>query len=244
MCFLAESPDMKIIDEGRLFRRKVADAVDVLRSHLNFSEDIRPTISVGPLRLPSGDVPFLVLLACAELGWAVTLPSSKRFRANFVHQPMASKVGGWDIRLLGGAIVEMVEGQAHVIQAGKRMHGVEVIPYRMPAHGDRQRDVKSMKIQSAVIQHVVRMCNDDRCYRYLQTDADKDTQNELDKDQDLLPILRVIDFNMLHVLELPSLSDLMHDIQLNNEKLNHISRQTVANILRDWGIRLPQSRAA
>ena len=141
-----------------------------------------------------------------------------------------SKVEKWDIPLLDGAIVELSEDQTHIVLAdGRRLHGVEIIPYRMPPHGDRPREVQSMRLQQAIVEHIVRMCKaEDRCYRYI--------------DKNLLPGVRVIDFNMLHVLELPPLSDIMHDIQLNNEALNVISRQTVANTLRDWGLRLPPSR--
>jgi hypothetical protein len=120
MRFLAESPNMKIIDEGRPSRRTVADAIEVLRSHPKFSENIRPTIRTGLLQLPSGDKPFLVMLVCEELGWAATLPTSKRFPAKSGHSARASKVEKWDIRLLDGAIVEMVEGRAYVVLAGGR----------------------------------------------------------------------------------------------------------------------------
>src|SRR5688572_7485090 len=126
MRFLTETSDMRIVDEGRLSRRTVADAVEVLRSHSKFSENIRPTICAGPLHLPSGDVPFLVLLVCKVLGLAVTLPSSKRFRGKLAHNSAAPKFEEWEIRLLDGAIVEMIENQANVILAdGRRMHGVE-----------------------------------------------------------------------------------------------------------------------
>jgi hypothetical protein len=84
-------------------------------------------------------------------------------------------------------------------------------------------------LQEAVVGHIIRMCKaEDSCFRYI--------------DQNLLPGVRVIDFNMLRVLKLPPLADIMRDIQLNNENLNSVSRQTVPNILRDWGLRRPPSR--
>jgi hypothetical protein len=80
-----------------------------------------------------------------------------------------------------------------------------------------------MRLQWAVIEHTVRMCKaEDRWYRYF--------------DRNLAPGVRVIDFNALRDLELPPLSGILHDMQLNNEVLNDTSRQTVANALRDWGV--------
>jgi hypothetical protein len=113
---------------------------------------------------------------------------------------------------------------------GRRFCCVEIIPAHIPPHGDRPRDRKSVELQDAVIAHVVRMKKaEDRHYRYLH--------------RDLLPGVRILDYNTLQDLELDySLSEIMHDIQLNNVNLNEISRQTVANILRDVGIRLPTPR--
>ncbi len=115
----------------------------------------------------------------------------------------------------------------HVILSdGRRLGSVEIIPFRMPPHRDRARDVQSLRRQHAVIAHIIRMNDaEQRCYR--------------DFDKVLLPGIRVLDYSALRDFKLPPLSKIMNYIHLNDVGLNGLSRQTVANTLRDWGLRLP-----
>lgn len=211
-------------------RRTVADAVESLRRHTNFCKNTRSTIHTAPLRLPSGDIPFLVQLVCEDVGVAVSLPTCNRFRAKLAHSSTTTKFEEWETPLLEGAVVEIIGDQVQVVLSdGRRLRGVEIIPSHMPPHLDRPREVQSIRLQRAVVGHIVRMNRaEDRCYRCIHKDS--------------LPRVRALDFSTLHVLRLPSLSAIVHDIDLNNAQLNSISRQTVANILRDCGLRLPESR--
>lgn len=227
---LAASSGMKLIDAGRMSRRTIADAIEVMRSHPEFSQHRRSKVRTGPLHLPSNDVPFLVQVVCSELGMAVTLPTSQKFRAKLVDGVRVSDFQRFETNLLDDFIVEVTEDQVQVLLPdGRRLRGVEIIPYHLPPHGDGPRDVQSVRLRYQVIQHIVWMLNaEERCYRFV--------------DKDLLPGVRVLDFGTLHDLQLPTLSAILHNIQLNNPRLNSISRQTLANFLRDWGLRPPEAR--
>ena len=231
MRFLAASSTTKLIDEGRMSRRTIADAIEVLRSDPKFSPNMRVSIRTDPLCLPSGDVPFLLQAVCADVGLAVTLPTSNKFRAKFAHSPTGSRPEEFETPLLQGSTVEMVKDQVQVILSdGRRLRAVEIIPCHMPPRGDQPRCVQSFKRQLAVIAHIVRMNNaEDRCYQTV--------------DDDLLPGVRRLEFNTLQDLNVPPLSAIIHHIDLNDPDLNGISRQEVANILRDWGLRLPEPRS-
>lgn len=227
---LAASSDMRIIDEGRMSRRTIADAIEIFRSCPRFSPNMRVTVLTGPLPLPSGDVPFLLIVACTDVGLAVTLPTSNKFRAKRANSPRGSSFEEWETPILDGSAVERTEDQVQVaLPDGQRLCGVEIIPYAMPPHGDRPREVSSFKMHMALIEHIVRMHNaEDCCYRLI--------------DNDLLPGVRALDFSTLQTLNLRPLSEIMHHLQLNNAELNAVSRQTVANVLRDWGLRISEPR--
>ncbi len=113
---LAESPTLKIHDEGRLSRRTIADAIEVLRSDARFCSTTRSTVRTVPLPLPSGKTPFLLLVVCADVGWAVSLPTSDKFRAKLLHDgrilSKSAKFTG-ETPLLEGAIVEIVDVPRH-----------------------------------------------------------------------------------------------------------------------------------
>jgi hypothetical protein len=116
-----------------------------------------------------------------------------------------------------------------MLSDGRHLRSVEIIPVRMPPDGDGMRDKECIRLRDAVIGHVVQMKKaENRCYRYFH--------------KDLLPGIRALDYSTLQGLELDSLSEIMNHIQLNNADLNEISRQTVANILRVSGMRLPTPR--
>ena len=85
---LAASSQMVLIDEDRKSRRTIADAIEAIRlASSGFPATARLTIRTHPLRLPSGDVPFLTQVVCAELALTVSLPTSKKFRAKGTRTP-------------------------------------------------------------------------------------------------------------------------------------------------------------
>ena len=229
---LAASSSMKLIDAGRMSRRTIGDAIEVMRSHPEFSQHRRSKVRTFPLHLPSGDVPFLVQVVCAELALTVSLPTSKKFRAKGTRTPASLEFEEFETCLLDGASAEIIDEQLEVVLSdGRRLQGVQVIPCYLPPCGDGQRQKDALRLQQEVIGLVVRMCNaQDRCYRYL--------------DKDLFPGFRVLDFGTLRDLQLPPLSEIVNYIHLNHPRLNPISRQTVANILRDWGLRIPRPQSA
>jgi len=227
---LAASSQMVLIDEDRKSRRTIADAIEAIRLvSSGFPATARLTIRTYPLRLPSGDVPFLTHVVCAELAVAVSLPTSKKFRAKGTG---SLEFEEFETCLLDGASAEIIGERLEVVLSdGRRLRGVQVIPCSLPPCGDGQRQTDALRLHEEVIGLVVEMCGaQDRCYRFV--------------DNDLLPGFRLLDFNALQDLPLPPLSEIMNYIQLNNARLHSISRQTVANILRDWGLRIPRPQSA
>jgi hypothetical protein len=225
---LAASSQMQLIDEDRKSRRTIADAIETIRLASSvFPANARFTIRTRPLRLPSGDVPFLALVMCAELALAVSLPTSKKFRAKGTRAPANLEFQEFETCLLDGAIAEIIDERLEVILSdGRRLRGVEVIPCYLPPCGDGKRQMDAVRLHEEVIGLVVKMCNaQDRCYRFV--------------DEDVLPSVRVLAFGTLQDLSLGTLSDIANYIHLNHERLNPVSPQTVANILRDWGLRIP-----
>jgi hypothetical protein len=158
------------------------------------------------------------------LALTVSLPTSKKFRAKGTRTPASLEFEEFETCLLDGASAEIIDEQLEVVLSdGRRLQGVQVIPCYLPPCGDGQRQKDALRLQEEVIGLVVRMCNaQDRCYRFV--------------DKDLLPGFRAVDFATLRDLQLPPLSEIVNYIHLNHPRLNPISRQTVANILRDWGL--------
>ena len=180
---LAASSSMKLIDAGRMSRRMIGDAIEVMRSHPEFSQHWRAKVRTFPLHLPSGDVPFLVQVVCAELALTVSLPTSKKFRAKGTRTPASLEFEEFETCLLDGASAEIIDEQLEVVLSdGRRLRGVQVIPCYLPPCGDGQRQMDRPQASGRGDRTVVRMCNaQDRCYRYL--------------DKDLLPGVRVLDFH-------------------------------------------------
>ena len=170
---LAASPSLKLYDKGRRSRRTIADAVEILRSIPGFCKSTRSTIQTTSLRLPSGEIPVLMQVVCEDLGWAVSLPTSHGFRAKLVQDAssaLESAEFAGKTSLLGGAIVDH-ECQV-TLSDGRRFRSVEIIPARMPPHGDGKRDIESVRLRDAVIRHLVRIKKaEDHHYRYLCKDC-------------------------------------------------------------------------
>ena len=144
---LAASSSMKLIDAGRMSRRTIADAIEVMRSHPEFSQHRRAKVRTFPLHLPSGDVPFLVQVVCAELALTVSLPTSKKFRAKGTRTPASLEFEEFETCLLDGASAEIIDEQLEVVLSdGRRLRGVQVIPCYLPPCGDGQRQKDALRL--------------------------------------------------------------------------------------------------
>ena len=170
---LAASSQMQLMDEGRKSRRTIADAIETMRLvSSSFPANARLAIRTSPLRLPSGDVPFVTQVVCAELRLAVSLPTSKKFRAKGARTPATLEFEEFETCLLDGASAEIIDEQCEVVLSdGRRLRGVQVIPCYLPPCGDGQRQMDALRLHEEVIGLVVAMCNaQDRCYRYVDKD--------------------------------------------------------------------------
>src|SRR4051812_16820870 len=110
MRFLAGSPTMKLYDADRASRRRIADALEVLRALFGSTSGVESTIRTNPLVLPSGESPFLLQLVCKQAGLTISLPTSHRFHAKLLHE-RAGAAPEWrefsgEVSLLEGAIVD------------------------------------------------------------------------------------------------------------------------------------------
>ena len=169
----AQSTTVKFPDKIRSSRRTVDDAVEVLRSLPEFCASKRPIIRARPLRLSSGEVPSTVQLWCDKLGWVISLPTAQKFRAKHAYDGASWSAGAafnGEIELLDGAAVDV---DAHdecrvTLSDGTILRRVEIIPFPMPVHGKRKRDLQSLYLQDAVLHHVILLIRaDDVCFRYI-----------------------------------------------------------------------------
>jgi hypothetical protein len=124
-------PDMpeyqRLFDENSKSRRTIADALEMLREFAGFDEGDRAKISIGPLRLPSGDVVGLVDVRfddpLRKKVWIVSLPTSAQFRAIC---PGSSRRKRFDIARLDEAAVD---AEAAVLLTDEtKLRAVEMIP--------------------------------------------------------------------------------------------------------------------
>jgi hypothetical protein len=211
---------MQLYDTDRTARRTIADAIEVLRTKSDFSENSRAQIRTRELRLPTGDVTSLVQMVSHEIGWAVSLPTSAHFVGT---RTMAPGPEHFNISRLEGAIVDS-NGNVE-LSDGTYLHKVHVVPTAISSK------VTEME---ALIVHLVVACvaAQDKCYRYLHETA--------------LPGMKFLDYSTLPGLELPTLKGIYRYVIERTEKspqLPRVSRQTVARVLNKCGMRLPRSGA-
>ena len=96
-----------LASDDRIRRRTIADAIEVLHSIPDFTEQSRASVQVDPLPLASGEIVGLVKVQCngplPEVICVVQMPTSSRFRAV---RKGSSHQESFDIFRLDGAAVD------------------------------------------------------------------------------------------------------------------------------------------
>lgn len=211
---------MQLHDVDRSARRTIADAFEVLRNKLGFSENLRARIRTREMRLPTGELTALVQIVCQEIGWTVSLPTSAHFIGSHTMSTGPEKFG---ICRLDGATADS-DGNVE-LSDGTYLHKVHMLP-TMISSG-------LTEIEALIVHQVVAFVGaQDRCYRCVE--------------EAVLPDTKFLDFNALQRLELPTLNRIHRHIYERAEKnpnLPRVSRQTVARVLNKCGMRLPRSGA-
>jgi hypothetical protein len=100
--------------------------------------------------------------------------------------------------------------------------------------------LKPSELDWRIVRHVIRIIGaEGRCYRSLREHA---KPRCLDLPHDIIPDIRFIDCSALKGLELPSVKSLVAQIAKIDPALKNLSRQTIANALCKFGMRIPASR--
>jgi hypothetical protein len=210
----------RLCEEGRISRRTMADAIEVLHEKAGFGANDRAEISIGLLKLPSAEVVGLVQITfdpqIGDKAYVVSLPTSKQFKA---YRTNARQRGCFDIAELHGAVLD---GSGNVLLAnGIALRGVEVIPARLP--------LEPTELDWRIIHHTLAIIEADDCYRSWASG--------------LLPAdLRIADCGTFRGLTLPRLKVLSSRIRERDPTLKMLSTQQVADTLSKFGVRIPVRR--
>jgi hypothetical protein len=214
-----------LAEQHRRSRRTMADAMAVLRDHVDFAETDRAEIRVGRLKLPSAEVVGLVqtvfIQPGSDKGHVVSLPTSKRFRAR---RPNTSEYERFDIAELHEATLD---GTGNVrLRDGATLRAVEVIPARLP--------LAPSALDWLIVYHTIRFVDaEEQCFQSL-----RDAFNDLPID--MVPDLFWIDCSKLNGLPIPTLDSIAAYIASIERTL--VSQQKIADTLRKFGVRFPQPR--
>jgi hypothetical protein len=212
-------------------RVTVSDAIEVLAQSGAFGGGDCAEIRVGGLHLPSNEVVGLINVLFSSQALGTTLVVSLATSAQF----NAKRQGEADARLfsifeLDGAKVAN-DGSVR-LSDGTILRAVEVIPANLP--------LKPSELDWRIVRHVISIIGaEDRCYRSLREHAKPSC---LDLPEDIIPDIRFIDCSALKGLELPSVKSLVAQIAKIDPALKNLSRQTIANALCKFGMRIPASR--
>jgi hypothetical protein len=212
-------------------RVTVSDAIEVLAQSGAFGGGDVAEIQVGGICLPSGKVVGLTNVSFNNDALDKTLVVSLATSAQF----NAKRQGEADVRLfsifeLDGAKVAN-DGSVR-LSDGTILRAVEVIPANLP--------LKPSELDWRIVRHVIRIIGaEGRCYRSLREHA---KPRCLDLPHDIIPDIRFIDCSALKGLELPSVKSLVAQIAKIDPALKNLSRQTIANALCKFGMRIPASR--
>ena len=208
-------------------RRTVADAVEVLRQAAGFLESDRAQIRVGPCPLPWGVESVLVCVvfepSCSEAGYVVSLPMSAQFKA----RPLGSdRREPFDISRLDGASVG--SDSSVTLLDGTQLRAVELVPMRVPLE---PTDLDWRIVYSTIVV----IDAQDRCFRSLRAGVEPSLQ-------EMIPDRKYLDCSTLRELVIPPMKVLLAKIAKLDPTLKKLSRQKLANTLRDFGMRVPASR--
>jgi hypothetical protein len=216
----------RLCEEGRISRRTMADAIEVLHEKAGFGDNDRAEISIGLLKLPSAEVVGLVQITfdpqIGDKAYVVSLPTSKQFKA---YRTNARQRGCFDIAELHGAVLD---GSGNVLLAnGIALRGVEVIPARLP--------LEPTELDWRIIHHTLAIIEADDCYRSWASGLPPQLQ-------EMVADLRIVDCGTFGGLTLPRLKVLSSRIRERDPTLKMLSTQQVADTLSKFGVRIPVPR--
>ena len=216
----------RLCEEGRISRRTMADAIEVLHEKAGFGDNDRAEISIGPLKLPSAEVVGLVQIIFdpqfGDKAYVLSLPTSKEFKA---YRANARQRERFDIAELHGAILD---GRGAVLLTnGTALRAVEVIPARLP--------LAPTELDWRIIHQTLSIIRAEHCYRHWASGLPPQLQ-------EMVADLRIVDCRTFGGLTLPQLKVLSSRIKERDPILRMLSTQQVADALRKFGIRIPVSR--
>jgi hypothetical protein len=216
----------RLCEAGRISRRTLADAIEVLHQKAGFGDNDRAEIAIGLLKLPSAEVVGLVQIIfdpqIGDKAYVVALPTSKQFKA---YRANARQRSCFDIAELDGAVVD---GSGNVLLAnGIALRAVAVIPARLP--------LAPTELDWRIVHQTLLAIGAVHCYRYGEYGLPPQLQ-QMPAD------LRILDCGTLRGLTLPLLKALAFDIRQRDPRVADISDQQIANALRKFGIRIPHGR--
>jgi hypothetical protein len=211
----------RLQEERRTKRRRVADALDVVRCVLGLKDPPRGQMRVGLLGLPSGNWTALVDVIFPDLGCIVSLPTAARFRAL---SGTSSEHQEFEISRLDRAEVDS-DGSVR-LAGGAQLRAVEVVPTRLP--------YKPSQLEERILRHVISLTRADYCYRSIREGLPEHLQHQA-------PDLRALDYSRVRTIQAPLLKVIQGYIE-DNDPGCKASTQKIADALAAFGIRVPRSR--
>ena len=208
-------------------RRTVADALEVLRSSVGFTDNDRATIRIDLLRLPSRQVVGLINLLFEapnrEEVYVTSLPTSAYFEAL---QQGSSRRVRFEISQLEGALAD---GRGNIrLSNGEALRAVEVVPANLPLLPS-ELDYRIVGLTVSLVG------GEQQCLRSLKDGVPSPYR-------DLIPDLRYLDCSKLSGLKIPALKVVAAYIGDRDPTLRLLSPQKISDALEKFGVRLPARR--
>ena len=197
--------------------RSIADALEALRGAHRLSEDSLAQIRTEPIRLPTGEVTYIILVISPphdrEPALGVALPSSDFFTGRSV----AGASEKLEISRLDRAWVDK-DGTV-ALSDGTRLRAVDVVPTALCW--------ELTEIQKRIVYWTIKFIGAEAiCY-----------PSGLPPTEDL----EFLDYSTLYGLEVPSLEAIAAYLREQDWTLRKLSRQAIANALSVCGMRRPRS---
>ena len=209
-------------------RRTVQDALEVLRQSVGFGEHDRARIGICRMQLPSMEVVASVSVQfdppSSEITYCVLLPSALQFWAYGAQSTKEREQ--FDICRLEGASVG--DTGDVVCTDSALLRAVEIIPTPIPKHPSATA--------WRIVKHVISKSPDRRRYvRSLWLGMSRKKRRKMSD-------VRAVDCGTLRKLRAPPLKVIEWQMEEQYPHLPKPSSQTIANALRDFGIRIPRDR--
>ncbi len=224
----------RLADHERDRRRSIRDALEVLRSIPEYSDQSRAKVRVTGLRLHPGDdkpvglVELEFTCGSCDTIYLVSLPTSEQFRAR---NEASLRSNDYAIADLDGAVVD--GGGAVELRDGRRLHAVEMMPTCALS--------QPTELDWLIVHHTVSMIEGAsvRCYRSL-----RDQDNLAPSIREMTPDLRFLDCNTIWDLKgVPGPKRIVHSLGKKYPDLEIPSPQKVSDALRKYSIRVPKPRS-